>query len=270
MPPKNAKTTEKAPDPEQLASAAVSRTDITALLAEHRVALVAELKVTFFDEVNGKLDGLQRDLENHDERLTSLEDNAETLHQRLVKVETSCAMLQASNDKLKARLVDMEGRHRRSNARLVGLPEGIEGTQPSKFFAQLLQVVFGPDIFPSPPELDRAHRSSAPKPGSGERPRPVIVCFHRYQQKELLIRESRKRGELKYLDKPFRIYEDYSPEVVSQRKAYKSAMADLYTMGLKPSLLYPARLRITKPDGTRCMFGTVSEAEKFVKDFKTA
>lgn len=97
----------------------------------------------------------------------------------------------------------------------------------------------------------------------------MYISFHRYQHKDLLLREARKRGELKHLDKPFRIYEDYTPEVVAQRKVYESVMSDLYKIELRPSLLYPARLRITKTDGTRSMFGSVAEAEKFVKDFKT-
>ncbi|KAK7880391.1 hypothetical protein WMY93_032981 [Mugilogobius chulae] len=134
-------------------------------------------------------------------------------------------MLQASNDKLKAKIVDTEGRHRRSNARLVGLPEGIEGTQPSKFFAQLLQDVFGPDIFPSPPELD-PERTFDPR-----------------EQEE---------GRTEVFGQVVSDYEDYSLEVVSQRKAYKTVMAELIHDGLKPSLLYPACLRITKPDGRRC------------------
>lgn len=252
-----------------MVSAAISRADMLALLAEHRAALVAEMKTIFFDEVNGKLDGLQKASDSHDERLTSLEDNAETLHQRLAEVEANCVTLQACNEKLKAKLTDMEGRNRRNNVRIVGLPEGIEGPQPSNSFSLLLQEVFGQDTFPSPPELDRAHRGTIPKPGPGERPRTVVISFHRYQHKDLLLREARKRGELKHLDKPLRIYEDYTPEVVAQRKVYKSVMSDLYKMGLRPSLLYPARLRITKTDGTRSMFGSVAEAEKFVKDFKT-
>lgn len=93
-----------------MASAAISRADMLALLAEHRAALVAEMKTTFFDEVNGKLDGLQKASDSHDERLTSLEDNAETLHQRLAKVEANCVTLQACNEKLKAKLTDMGGK----------------------------------------------------------------------------------------------------------------------------------------------------------------
>lgn len=269
MPPKASKVTEKMPETATgAASASASIEDITALLADHRAALLAELRTSFFDEVNKKLDGLQTTSDNHGQRLTSLEDYAESLHQRLEEVEESCVTLRAANGKLQAKLADIEGRSRRCNVRLIGLEEGIEGPQPSKFFSLLIQDVFGKEAFPSPPELDRAHRISFPKPGPGDRPRPVIVCFHRYQNKELLVREARRRNNLKYGDKPFRIYEDYSPEVVNKRREYRTVMSDLYKMGLKPSLLYPARLRITKTNGARHMFGSVTEAEKFVEDSK--
>uniref|UniRef100_A0AAV2M101 Uncharacterized protein n=1 Tax=Knipowitschia caucasica TaxID=637954 RepID=A0AAV2M101_KNICA len=38
-------------------------------------------------------------------------------------------------------------------------------------------------------------------------------------------------------------------------------MADLYRLGLRPSLQYPARLRITEADGVRRTFGSVVDAE---------
>ncbi|CAL9691835.1 unnamed protein product [Knipowitschia caucasica] len=267
MPPKSAKSNEKTKDIEISSShAAVSKADIIALLAEHRSALLAELKNSFFDDVNNKLDGLQKASDSHGERLESLEKNADTISERLAKVENVCESMHAANEKLRAKLSDIESRNRRCNARFVGLPEGIEGPQPSKFFSELLQNVFGKAIFPSPPELDRGHRTLAPKPSPGGR--PVIVCFHRYQNKELLIREARRRNDLKYMDKPFRIYEDYSPEVVSQRREYRSVMADLYRLGLRPSLQYPARLRITEADGVRRTFGSVVEAERFVEHLK--
>lgn len=63
--------------------ASASRDDIALLLAEHRAALLQELKRSFFDEVNRKLDDLQTTSDSHGQRLGSLEDNAETLHQRL-------------------------------------------------------------------------------------------------------------------------------------------------------------------------------------------
>lgn len=58
----------------------------------------------------------------------------------------------------------------RQNVRIVGLPESVEGARPTAFFSQLLVEVFGDQVLPSPPELDRAHRTLAPKPGPHERP----------------------------------------------------------------------------------------------------
>lgn len=268
MPPKLAKSSEKTEqDPAGAAASSISKADLAHSLTDLKTALLDEMRKAF-DQVNNKLDGLQQTVNSHGERLDSLEHDAESLNQRLSMVEDLCTSLQDDNTKLRAKLTDLEGRNRRGNVRLIGIAENSEGPQPCKFFSQLLQDVFGRDIFPSPPELDRAHRSLAPKPGSGGRPRPVTICFHRYQNKELVIREARKRGTLMYQNNPFRIYEDYSPEVVSQRKKYAAVMSVLYGLGLKPSLLYPARLRIVNTDGTRVALGSVAEAEKFAQDFK--
>lgn len=269
MPPKSAKPSDKTEQEPVVATSSISKADLTNSLADLKTSLLAELKKSF-GQVNDKLDGLQETVNSHGERLDSLEGDTESLSQRMAKVEDCCKTLQADNTKLRAKLADLEGRSRRSNVRLIGIAESSEGPQPSKFFSQLLQDVFGRDIFPSPPELDRAHRSLAPKPGPDGRPRPVIICFHRHQHKELVIRETRRRGTLTYQNNPFRIYEDYSPEVVSQRKKYTPVMADLYKLGLRPSLLYPARLRIVNKDGTRIAFSSVADAEKFVEDFKNS
>lgn len=200
MPTKAAKLSEK---PELVAAEAtgsISKVDLIASLAKLKTSMLAEIKKSFA-EVNGKLDGLQETVNTHGERLNSLEDNAETFHQRLAEVEACCERLQADNTKLKS------------------FPRGLKVRNLAGFFSQLLQDIFGLDTFPAPPELDCAHRSLAPKPGPGGRPRPVIICFHQYY-KELVVREARKRGDFRFQNNPFRIYEDYSPNVVSQRKKY--------------------------------------------------
>lgn len=268
MPPKASKTNDA--EPVAAASgASISKADLAASLTDLKTSLLSEMKKSF-DQVNGKLDGLQETVTSHGGRLDSLEEDAESLGQRLTHVEACCEELRSDNIKLKAKLSELEGRSRRGNVRLIGILENVEGPQPTKFFSQLLQDVFGRDIFPSPPELDRAHRSMAPKPSPGGRPRPVIVCFHRYQLKELVIREARKRGTLMYQATPFRIYEDYTPEVVGERRKYTAVMSELYKLGLKPSLLYPARLRIVNTQGIRVAFSSVADAEKYVKDFKNS
>ncbi|KAF7645099.1 hypothetical protein LDENG_00210300 [Lucifuga dentata] len=93
----------------------------------------------------------------------------------------------------------------------------------------------------------------------------MIIRLHRYQVKELIIREGRaRRGKLRYRDSPIAIYEDYSPEVIEQHSRYRGMMADLYKLGLKPPLLFPAKLVIKAKDGSKRHFATVKEAEHYI------
>ncbi|KAI4787850.1 hypothetical protein KUCAC02_036214, partial [Chaenocephalus aceratus] len=127
------------------------------------------------------------------QRIHSLEANANEVDQRLQQLENACSALKGDNETLNTKVADLEGRSRRQNLRIIGLPESIEGPRPSAFFSQLLVDILGTEILASPPELDRAHRSLAPKPAPGGRPRPVILRFHRFQIKDLVIREARRQ-----------------------------------------------------------------------------
>lgn len=65
------------------------------------------------------------------------------------------------------------------------------------------------------------------------------------------------------------MFDDYSPEVLKQRAEFRGSMAELYKRGYKPALLYPARLRITQPNGDKTWLLSASDAVKFVQDLNT-
>ncbi|KAI4802297.1 hypothetical protein KUCAC02_020145 [Chaenocephalus aceratus] len=184
-----------------------------------------------------------------------LESNANEQDGRIQSLESMCAKLAENNTKLQAKLTDLESRSRRNNIRIIGLPESIEGPHPSTFFSEILAEVLG----------DIAHRALSNKPGLGQRPRPVVIRLHRFQQKDKIIHEARaKRGKLQYRGTPIAIYEDYPSEIVEQRREYQEAMFELYQRGFKPALLFPARLNITLKDGARKRLSSVSEAKDFI------
>lgn len=240
-------------------------TALTSLLEEHRAALSAEFK-SCISTLEVKLDRVQTAVTDHEQRISCFESAAEVLDSRLRELETTCAALVDSNAKLKAKTADLEARSCRNNIRIVGLPESTEGPRPTAFFSELLRKVLGEEILPSLPELDRAHRSLTSKPLPGEKPRAVIIRFHRYQEKDRVVREARRRrGELRYDGKPIAIFEDFSPEVLEQRSVYKGIMAELYKHGFKPSLLYPARLRITTRDGGKVNLPSVNDGKAYLK-----
>ena len=198
---------------------------------------------------------------NHEQRISDLEAGLNQL-QSLVSQLTNMA---DENAKLKANVTDLEGRSRQCNVRLIGVPESVEGTRPTIFFSNIL----GKDVLTSPPELDRAHRVLRPKPAEGDKPRAVIICFHRFQTKDMVIHAARKkRDDLKYDGKSVYLYDDYCPEVMDQRAEYKEVMRQPFTLKLRPSLLYPARLFIRADDGDRRRLFSVKEAQQFVASYQ--
>ena len=253
------------------ADTAIDNATLANMLVELRADLLTKpdsLAVRFENKlatIDTKLDGIQSTVTNHEQRISDLESGLNHLQFLEAKV-TSMA---ENNAKLKAKLTDLEGRSRRCNVRLIGVPEAVEGSWPTSFFSSFLVDVLGKDVLPSPPELDRAHRTLKPKPAEGEKPRAVIICFHKFQTKDVVIRAARKkRGKLKYDGKPVYIYEDYCPEVLGQRLEYKEGMRQLYILKLQPSLLYPARLFIKAEDGSRRRLTSVKEAQHLLASYQ--
>ncbi|KAF3842531.1 hypothetical protein F7725_024482 [Dissostichus mawsoni] len=218
---------------------------------EHRASISADFKAAFA-VLEAKLNQTQTTVAEHGEQIDSLETNANLQDQRLRILEEKCAVLADSNAKLAAKTADLEGRSRRNNIRIIGLPESIEGPRPTTFFSELLVELLGNETLQSPPELDCAHRAPAARPQPGTRPRPVIMRLYRYQVKDLIVREARKRrGDLRYRGTPVQIYEDFTQEVLEQRAKYRDIMSKLYNLGLRPALLFPARLQITLGSGAK-------------------
>lgn len=88
--------------------------------------------------------------------------------------------------------------HDGCDVRLIGVPEAVEGIRPTSFFFSLLVDIVGKDVLPSPPELDRAYRALRPTPAEGDKSRAVIICFHKFQTKDMVIRAAcKKHADLK-------------------------------------------------------------------------
>ena len=106
---------------------------IASMLEAHRAALSTDFK-SAFSALKSKLDIIQSKVEDQDRQK-----------------ETSCSVLADANAKLQAKILDLEGRSRRNNIRIIGLPESVEGIRSTEFFAGLLVEVLGDQVFTSPP-----------------------------------------------------------------------------------------------------------------------
>ena len=195
---------------------------------------------------------METSLSDHSDRITHLEQEVSTLQSKLVTEE---------NVALRANVEDLVSRSKRQNIRVVGLPEDIEGKDARKFMTELFSEVAS-DALPSPPELDRAHRSLRSKPRQGQYPCPIIMRFHRYVEKEAVLKFAKSSKEITFKGHRIKFYEDFCVSVVNRRAAFNNIKGLLYKCGVHFGMIYPARLRVSY-NNTEHYFDSPEAAEKF-------
>lgn len=89
-------------------------------------------------------------------------------------------------------------------------------------------------------QTDRAHRTLRAKLSEGERPRPIIIHFFRFQQRERVLSIARKKGQLTYQGHRIFIFPDLSNALAKKRATFNPVKVKLYQRGIKFSLRHPA------------------------------
>lgn len=244
----------------------LSMTMLVAELNKQRSSLREDMSTLIQNSLSplqASVDALHGTVNSFQTRLARVETTAGENFESLTKAEKAIRKLETDNATLLDRVDDMENRSRRANLRIVNVPEDSEkGQDPIQFVSKLLMEVMGPSVFDKPPELERAHRSLLPKPKAGAAPRTIIVCFHRYQEKERALRWAREH-EPRYQNTILRFYPDFSAALSKKRAAFNEVKTILYRKGVRFGLLHPARLRVTLEGGESRTFTTPEEAKTF-------
>lgn len=189
----------------------------------------------FKNTANSDLAELRSTLAGAEQSLSTCSDDIITL-QREVKRLTELT------DDLQKKCDDLEGRSRRNNVRIVGIPES-PGSCSTSAVSALLKEAFKLD---EAPLIDRSHRSLQAAPGKGEPPRTVIARLHYFQDCNEILRLARTNQKIKVRDMTISVFPDYTARVAKARAAFygvKQILRD--APGVKFGLLFPARLRIT-------------------------
>lgn len=230
----------------------VTKSDLEALLNDQRESFKTDVAVLIresTESLKSSVDSLRQQVSSFNSRLIHTEVLAGENFGKLTEMETTVKTLQSQCGKLLDKVDDLENRSRRSNLRIINIPEGSEkGQVLTKFVSDLLMTVTGSEVFNSPPEIERAHRSLR-RPGynNTEKPRAFIVKFLRFQEKEKVLRWARKH-QMTYRDSELRVYPDISAELTKQRASFNPIKNSLYLKGIKFRLLHPARLHVSFQD----------------------
>lgn len=161
---------------------------------------------------------------------------------------------------LQEKCVDMEGRLRRSNIRIVNVPE--ESSCAPVSVSRLLKDVLEMD---KDVLIDRSHRTLQGRRADGK-PRAIIAKLHYYQDCGDLLRRARDAGPLRYNGSTIFIFPDYPPIVARARLAFNDVKKLLRGReGVRYGLLHPARLRITHK-GTEKFSEDPAKAKMYVEE----
>ena len=126
-------------------------------------------------KLKSSVEPLQRAVEAHEATLRDLEQAATDHSTQIDELEATVGMLTLQVKRLDHKCEGLEGRSRRNNIRVMGLPEGLEGPRATDFVAQLLRDMLKLD---KKPLLDRAHRTLRERPKEGTPPWPFVVRVH--------------------------------------------------------------------------------------------
>ena len=151
---------------------------------------------------------------------------------------------------LEGRAEDAEGRARRSNLRIVGLPEGSEGQDPLHYMEEWLKSFMPADTLTPFYSIERAHRVPGRRPAPGAMPRPILVKILHFKDQDAILKIARTRSPLKVNGAVVMIFPDYTLAIQQQRASFTGVKKRLREMELKYSLMFPAKLRVIAGEKT--------------------
>ncbi|KAI4797233.1 hypothetical protein KUCAC02_025238 [Chaenocephalus aceratus] len=88
------------------------------------------------------------------------------------------------------------------------------------------------------------------------------------EEKCVVLADSNAKLAAKTADLEVQIYKDFTPEVLEQRAKYRDIKSKLYNLGLRPALLFPARLQIKLGNGAKQRFPSPLEAVAFAAGYE--
>lgn len=228
------------------------------------VNILEELR-DFRKENNEKLAEIKEDLNNTVKRIQEAEDRIMEAEERIQVSEEVLAELLKHQNQLDAKLTDQEGRSRRENIRIYGVPENSEsGSSTISFVEELLKNGLGLDTA-TDLHIQRAHRALAPKPTDPTKPRSIVAKFLSYKTKEEIIGQVWKKRGIKWNNARITVDHDYPPDVLKKRKDYTQAKKALKDRGIRFQTPYPAKLRVFF-EGETVLYSSAEEATKDFKD----
>uniref|UniRef100_A0A7N5P291 L1 transposable element RRM domain-containing protein n=1 Tax=Ailuropoda melanoleuca TaxID=9646 RepID=A0A7N5P291_AILME len=208
--------------------------NIESLRAEMRANLT-EIKNSM-SQMQSKLEALTARVTEAEERVSELEDG---LVEEKTKIEAGLKKIHAHE----CRLREITDSMKRSNVRIIGIPEGVEKNRGlEEIFEQIVAENFPNLARETSIRVQEAERTPSKLNQDKPTPRHVIVQFANIRSKDTVLKAARAKKFLTYQGKGIRITSDLSTETWNERKAWGGIFKALSEKNMQPRILYPAKL----------------------------
>ena len=163
-----------------------------------------------------------------------------------------------------------EERHRnlqdilkRSNIRIIGVPEGEEEEQKIESFFEQIMKENSPNLakeidFQEVKEAQRVPKKLDPRRNT---PRHIIITLPKIKQKERILQAAQEKDTVTYKGVPIKLSADFSKETLQARRGWKEVFQVMRGKGLNPRLLYPAKLSFRMEGQIKCFSDKVKLKE---------
>ena len=206
---------------------------------------------------------IRQDMDKLRSRVTETEQRIGLLEDDSMEQSASLRTLHTKVKALESRAEDAENRNRRNNLRIIGLPEGVEGKDPTAYVEDLLRSVLPDARFSPHYTAERAHRVPPKQGPPGAPPRTLILRLLNFRDRDEVLRAARQQGEIRFENTRLMIFPDYSVETQRQHKSFDQVKGAMRARNIKYSVLFPARLRVQDGESLR-FFNTPREASAWL------
>ncbi len=167
-------------------------------------------------------------------------------------------------ERLTEKMTDIEDRGKRNNVRLVGLPEGAEGTNAAGFLrvnlSKWIPSLRGRDI-----EIDWAHRVYHGGRGS-DRPRTLIFLVLRWHDRSEILKGARQNYPVKCAQDnvTLQFFRNFSPATAIRRKAFNPVLKKMTALGLQHKLRHKGEQKsFDSPQKAEDLISSLSQQQTY-------
>lgn len=192
--------------------------------------------------------------------IQDMETGVSTWSDEVVTLQTMVNTLKTEVAELQDKVKDIEGRARRCNIRILGVPETTGSSSMmsvSKLLWEVLQM--DKDVL-----IDRSHRSLVQRKPGGK-PWVIVAKLHYFQDCVEVLSRARTRASLRYNGETVAIFPDYTARVAKARAAFtKVRKLPRNRQNVRFGILFPSRHRVTH-NGEEKEFTDAEKAMTYVK-----